>query len=120
MKVIIATIGVLVACMFAGVIVTNLSSSSEKYVADVTEDTQVPLTPLELRIDKVYNSEEFQKEMVEIATARAMFELSSEKQREALDLSKQAMDRYLSSKDMFLTWYNSIDYVGSPTSTIPF
>lgn len=85
-------------------------------VADSTQDTHEVLSPVVAKTMEIYNSPEFQDEMKTLATARAMFELSAEKQSEAIDLSEQAMIAYLKSKDMADVWHNNQMYASSTSS----
>lgn len=109
-KVVVATATV------AGIITVGVMiwpSSDTVVVADNANDTQVDVSPVVKRTLEIYQSSEFQEEMKTLATARAMFELASEKQSEALELSEQAMIAYQKSKGMADDWHNVQMYASS-------
>lgn len=92
----------------AGIMIYTNITDDVVYVADNTNDTtEEEISPVVQRTLEIYNSSEFQEEMKVMATARAMFELSKEKQQEAIELSEQAMMAYQQSKGMADTWHGS-------------
>lgn len=96
-----------VLLVFAGVIITAvffMAYTPEKitYVNEVKEQSEI----IAERTLEVYNSAEFQSEIMQLATARALFELSNETQSNAVELSEMAVMSYEKSQLMAEDWHN--------------
>lgn len=93
--------------VFAGVIITAVLTKAytpEKitYVNEVKEQSEL----IAERTMSIYNSQEFQQEVMQLATARALFEMSNETQSNAVELSEMAVMSYEKSQLMAEDWHN--------------
>jgi len=99
------TIIIVVALVIVSTLVVVYNNEDEVIINEplpvVTE-----LTPLEKRVEAIMQSEEFQVEIETLATARAMFEMSIEKQQEALQLSEQAKQTYDLAQSLEGDWHD--------------
>lgn len=96
-----------VLLVFSGVIITTvffMAYTPEKmtFVNEVKKQEEV----IAERTLAIYNSVEFQSEMMQLATARALFEMSNETQSNAVDLSEMAVMSYEKSQLMAEDWHN--------------
>lgn len=78
---------------------THLQSVEEVIVEKVEE-----LSELEVLVEEVKNSDAFQKETNLRAEARAMYQLSTYKQSEALELSEKALATYRMAMELENEW----------------
>lgn len=93
--------------VFAGVIIGIMLSLSVKTTTiSYTNETKQRHEVIAERATAIYNSDEFQAEMLKLATARALFEMSNETQTGAVELSEMAVMSYDESQRMATDWHN--------------
>lgn len=83
--------------------VGDYDESTDDVIVNVTPKQE---NPVDVRTDKIMQSAKFQEEMRTLAKARAMFEMSLEKQAEALELSEQAKANYDKAQSLESQWHN--------------
>ena len=98
------TVGLLVLALSYNFFIADYDEVVEEVI---TEDVSVQVNPVDIKAEEIYNSQEFQDEMKTMALARAQFELSIEKQNEALLLSTQAKTNYDKAQSLESQWHKN-------------
>lgn len=102
----ISIIALLSICL--GVIINSYISKDKVeyiYVKEAAEEITLNDIIVE-RTTIILNSDEFRNEITALATARALYQLSLEKQDSAIDLSTMALESYKKSKLLAENWIN--------------
>ena len=93
------------------VVVVVVALSSQLASVEVVEnEPQVEViveeekTEVEIRTENILHSAEFQKEIKALAESRALFEMSLERQDEAVELSERALETYRVSNELANVW----------------
>ena len=96
-------VGLLVLALGHYAITVDYDETVENVVSEYVPEQR---DAVDIKADEIYNSAEFQSEMRTMALARAQFEISIEKQSEALELSLQAQTNYDKAQSLESKWHD--------------
>lgn len=98
-KVLLGGIG---AAFVVGIAIVAFSQAGNETV--VVPEVKEEVTELELLTEEIMQSEDFKRESHLRAEARAMYELSTATQQEAVELSEKALETYREAMKMENAW----------------